>query len=78
MFLLDTTPATPLVTQIVEGVAQAINEQRLCTGTKLPSIRKFSQTFKVSHFTVVEAYDRLVAGGYLNVPPRLASMSEVS
>ncbi|MBN5495471.1 PLP-dependent aminotransferase family protein [Pseudomonas aeruginosa] len=70
MLLLDPTSATPLVTQIVEGVAQAIHEQRLRPGAKLPSIRKFSQTFEVSHFTVVEAYDRLVAHGYLNAVPQ--------
>ena len=49
----------------MDGAAIAINEQRLRPGTKLPSIRKFAQTHKVSHFTAVEAYDRLVALGYL-------------
>lgn len=69
MLLLDPTSDTPLVTQIVEGIAQAISEQRLRAGAKLPSIRKFAQTLEVSHFTVVEAYDRLVARGCLNAVP---------
>ncbi|HCE6119388.1 TPA: GntR family transcriptional regulator, partial [Pseudomonas aeruginosa] len=69
MLLLDPTSDTPLVVQIVEGVAQAITDQRLRPGTKLPSIRKFAQTMEVSHFTVVEAYDRLVARGCLNAVP---------
>jgi DNA-binding GntR family transcriptional regulator len=34
-------------------------------GTRIPSIREFARTHKVSRFTVVEAYDRLVAMGYL-------------
>ena len=32
---------------------------------RVPSIREFARTHKVSRFTVVEAYDRLVAMGYL-------------
>ena len=35
------------------------------SGTRIPSIREFARTYKVSRFTVVEAYDRLVAMGYL-------------
>lgn len=69
MLLLDPTSNIPLVTQIVEGIAQAIDEQRLRPGAKLPSIRKFAQTHGVSHFTAVEAYDRLVARGCLNAVP---------
>lgn len=69
MFLIDPSSETPLVTQIVESVAKAIDEQRLRPGSKLPSIRKFAQTHGVSHFTVVEAYDRLVARGSLTASP---------
>lgn len=65
MLFLDPASDTPLVGQIVAGIGQAIAEQRLRPGSKLPSIRKFAQTHGVSHFTVVEAYDRLVALGHL-------------
>jgi len=65
MMFLDPGSQAPLVSQIVTGISQAIKDQRLRPGSKLPSIRKFSQTHKVSHFTAVEAYDRLVALGYL-------------
>ena len=34
-------------------------------GTRVPSIREFARSYGVSRFTVVEAYDRLVAMGYL-------------
>lgn len=55
----------PLVDQIVAGLCRQIDERQVRPGTKLPSIRKFAEVHKVSRFTVVEAYDRLVAMGYL-------------
>jgi DNA-binding transcriptional MocR family regulator len=55
----------PLAEQIVAGIRQQIDDRCLRPGTKLPSIRNFADTHKVSRFTVVEAYDRLVAMGYL-------------
>lgn len=55
----------PLVEQIVAGIRREIDERRLRPGGRLPSIRLFAETHKVSRFTVVEAYDRLVALGYL-------------
>ncbi|HDQ4608398.1 PLP-dependent aminotransferase family protein [Pseudomonas aeruginosa] len=69
MLTLDPTSGTPLVSQIVEGIVLAIQEQRLRPGSKLPSIRKFAQNHRVSLFTVAEAYDRLVARGCLNAVP---------
>jgi DNA-binding transcriptional MocR family regulator len=55
----------PLADQIVEGIKQQIDERLLLPGTKLPSIRNFAGNYNVSRFTVVEAYDRLIAMGYL-------------
>ena len=55
----------PLVDQIVEGIRRQIEDRHLRPGTKLPSIRNFAEIYEVSRFTVVEAYDRLVAMGYL-------------
>jgi len=55
----------PLVDQIVHGIRQQIEEQELRPGARLPSIRAFASAHNVSRFTVVEAYDRLVAQGYL-------------
>lgn len=55
----------PLADQIVAGIRGQIDDRRLRPGTKLPSIRNFAKTHQVSRFTVVEAYDRLVAMGYL-------------
>lgn len=65
MITLDPAAAAPLVSQIVEGFRQLIDQQHLRAGTKLPSIRQLAHAQQVSVFTVVEAYDRLVAQGYL-------------
>jgi DNA-binding transcriptional regulator YhcF (GntR family) len=56
----------PLADQIVAGIKRQIADHHLRPGTKLPSIRTFADTHKVSRFTVVEAYDRQVAMGYLH------------
>jgi DNA-binding transcriptional MocR family regulator len=55
----------PLAEQIVAGVKRQIDDRHLRPGSKLPSIRCFAEAYGVSRFTVVEAYDRLVALGYL-------------
>lgn len=55
----------PLAAQIVAGVKRQIDDRHLQPGSKLPSIRTFAKDYKVSRSTVVEAYDRLVAMGYL-------------
>ena len=66
MLSLTVVPnGSSLADQIVAGVRRDIDDRRLRPGTKLPSIRNFAVTHKVSRFTVVEAYDRVVAMGYL-------------
>src|SRR5271156_6578614 len=55
----------PLADQIVAGIKRQIDERHLRPGSKLPSIRNFAESYNVSRFTEVEAYDRLVAMGYL-------------
>jgi len=52
-----------LVNQLAEDLARRIDDQGLRPGTRLPSIRKMAEQSGVSRFTVVEAYDRLVARG---------------
>jgi len=65
MFTLDPDSNVSLITQIVSGVTSLVEEQSLRPGMKMPSIRQFANTHRVSLFTVVEAYDRLVAQGVL-------------
>jgi DNA-binding transcriptional MocR family regulator len=64
MFSLNPKSATPLVVQIVEGFRAAIQSGGLRPGAKAPSIRQFAHAHGVSTYTVVDAYDRLVALGY--------------
>ena len=64
-FTLHSDSHTPLVSQIVDGFRRLIAEGSLRPGAKLPSIRSFAASHGVSVFTVVEAYDRLVAQGWL-------------
>jgi DNA-binding transcriptional MocR family regulator len=59
----------PLTDQIVAGVKRQISDRHLRPGARLPSIRNFAESYNVSRFTVVEAYDRLVAMGYLQSRP---------
>lgn len=65
MLTLEPRNQVPLVTQIVEGLKRLIAERRLRPGSKIPSIRQLAEQEGVSVSTVVEAYDRLVAEGYL-------------
>lgn len=63
--VLDRTANDSLVEQITRGIEAHMEERVLRTGTRMPSIRRFAELHDVSRFTVVEAYDRLVARGLL-------------
>ena len=56
---------TPKVTQIVDFISTAIIEGRLLPGSRLPSLREFSEQVAISKFTVVEALERLRARGLI-------------
>lgn len=66
---LDKTSDTPLTEQIVLGIKSLIDNRALRSGVRMPSIRAFGMTHGVSRFTVVQAYDRLVAAAYLQSRP---------
>jgi len=53
----------------VENVARRIDDDLLRPGARLPSVRSFARSQGVSAFTVSNAYDRLVAMGYLMARP---------
>ena len=63
--LLSRDSGTSLVEQIVQSVESRIDDKLMRTGARMPSIRQFAELHGVSRFTVVEAYDRLVAKGFL-------------
>ncbi|MGC3944351.1 MAG: PLP-dependent aminotransferase family protein [Chryseolinea sp.] len=60
----------PRYRQIYEYYKSAILEQRLTSGTKLPSYRWLARQIGVSNNTVLQAYDQLIAEGYLKNEPR--------
>jgi DNA-binding transcriptional MocR family regulator len=65
MFELSRDSTVPLVDQICERVTQLVRHGQLSAGTRLPSIRKLARQVSASPFTVVDAYDRLVARGVI-------------
>src|SRR3954465_390405 len=68
MFELSRDSTSPLVDQIVDRVGRLIHHGQLASGTRLPSIRKLAKLVGASPFTVVDAYDRLVARGLIESP----------
>src|SRR5258708_33045476 len=63
--VLNAGDSRPLVEQLVGGVRQHLEARLLRPGARLPSIRAMAARLAVSRFTVIEAYDRLVASGHL-------------
>ena len=54
-----------LVEQTATWLRGRIDQRHFRAGTRVPSIRALAQLRGISRFTVVEAYERLVAHGYL-------------
>jgi DNA-binding transcriptional MocR family regulator len=69
LLALDPGSSTPLIDQIVAAVSKRVEDRALRAGSRMPSIRHFALEHRISRFTVVQAYDRLVAMGYLNSRP---------
>lgn len=66
-FIADWVPVrrggVPLVDQLAEYIAAQIRNHGLRAGMRLPSVRTMAQNAGLSRFTVVQAYDKLVAQG---------------
>lgn len=69
LITLDSHSSIPLTDQIVTALSKLVEERALRAGTRLPSIRDFAAAHRVSRFTVVQAYDRLVAVGHIHSRP---------
>ena len=65
MFELSRESSIPLVDQIAERITKLVQHGQLAAGARLPSIRKLAKLVGASPFTVVDAYDRLVARGII-------------
>jgi GntR family transcriptional regulator/MocR family aminotransferase len=69
MYLLDTASEIPLHIQLYEALKHDITTT-LAIGSKLPSIRKISQEYRISKNTVESAYNQLYAEGYIESRPK--------
>ena len=65
MIDVDASRRDTLTDQIVKGIRRLIDNHQLRPETRLPSIRRFAADHDVSKFTVVQAYDRLIASGHI-------------
>ena len=63
MFELARDSTIALVDQIADRITSLVEHGQLPAGARLPSIRKLARLVGASPFTVVDAYDRLVARG---------------
>lgn len=68
--VLQRQSAETLQEQIFTFFREAIVAGRLRRGWRLPSSRDLAKEYGISRTTVVEAYERLVAEGYLEARPR--------
>lgn len=57
--------SVPLAQQLAQRYAERIQQRLLLPGTRLPSVRECAQRHGVSPYTVVAAYDQLLAQGLL-------------
>src|SRR3546814_8495563 len=57
------------VEMVMATIRQRIHGRSLAPGAKLPSVRGLAGTLNVSTWTVVEAYERLVAEGAIHSRP---------
>lgn len=62
---IDRSSDIPLIRQIYIQIREQILNGRLNTGEKLPSTRELSSELKVSRNVILEAYDQLMAEGFL-------------
>lgn len=67
---IDKSSQIPLYQQIYSSIRAAVEQGALSKDTKLPSIRKLSDSLLVSKTTVESAYHQLCAEGYIRNVPR--------
>ncbi|MGZ2487178.1 GntR family transcriptional regulator/MocR family aminotransferase [Rhizobium pisi] len=65
-FALDRTDQRPLQDQIVAYFREAISSGQMRSGSRLPPTRELATELGVARNTVVLAYERLIAEGYLD------------
>lgn len=66
---IDRNSGVPLQQQLMAGVCDAVARGLLRPGTSVPSVRALAEQLGVSRNTVILAYERLAAEGYLTSTP---------
>ena len=61
--MLTRTPRRSLTDQLAERFAERIRARLLAPGARMPSVRECARQQQVSPWTVVAAYDQLLAQG---------------
>jgi GntR family transcriptional regulator len=64
---IDPTDATPIWSQIEEGIRRLVASSALTAGVAVPSVRDLAKDLKVNPATVAKAYQRLADTGVLTV-----------
>lgn len=68
---LDKQTETPLYTQIIDSIKNQLHNDQIAANDRLPSVRRLAAALQVSRTTIENAYNQLVADGYLlNEPKR--------
>jgi len=65
VFELSRDSTVALVDQVADRITSLVEHGQLPAGARLPSIRKLAKLVRASPFTIVDAYDRLVARGII-------------
>ena len=74
---LDKQTETPLYTQIIDSIKNQLYNDQIAAGDRLPSVRRLSAALQISRTTVENAYNQLVADGYLQNEPKRGCSSTV-
>lgn len=75
-FELKKEDTIPLYEQLYIGIRNAITQQQLDVGSRLPSKRELAEFFTISQTTVELAYAQLLAEGYIMSKPRVGYFVE--
>lgn len=75
-FQLQKEHTIPLYEQLYIGIKNAITNNQLAVGARLPSKRELAEFFNISQTTVELAYAQLLAEGYIMSKPRVGYFVE--
>ena len=67
MLRIDPSDATPIWSQIEDGVRRLVASGALKPGAAVPSVRELAKDLRVNPATVAKAYQRLTDAGILTV-----------